>query len=98
EFYKDLWGTIKRGDIWMGEIKNKAKDGSYYGVQTTIVPLLDANKKPYQYLSFRLDITEPQFAEERRVESEQLFQLVADNFPNGSISLIVLSWMVMLSA
>lgn len=98
EFYKDLWGTIKRGDIWMGEIKNKAKDGSYYWVQTTIVPLLDANKKPYQYLSFRLDITEQKFAEERRVESEQLFQLVADNFPNGSISLIDLNLKVLFSA
>ena len=54
DFYKDLWRTIKRGDVWMGEIKNKAKDGSYYWVQTTIVPMLDAQQKPFQYLSFRL--------------------------------------------
>lgn len=88
DFYKDLWRTIKRGDVWMGEIKNKAKDGSYYWVQTTIVPMLDAQQKPFQYLSFRLDITEQKLAEEQRAESERRLRLVAENFPNGSISLI----------
>src|SRR5690554_5654556 len=88
DFYRDLWRTIKRGEVWMGEIKNKAKDGSYYWVQTTIVPMLDAEQKPYQYLSFRLDITEQKLAEEQRAESEQRLRLVAENFPNGSISLI----------
>lgn len=88
DFYKDLWRTIKKGDVWIGQIKNKAKDGSYYWVQTTIVPMVDAGQNPYQYLSFRLDITEQKFAEEQRVESENRLRLVADNFPNGSISLI----------
>jgi PAS domain S-box-containing protein len=88
DFYKDLWRTIKKGDVWMGQIKNKAKDGSYYWVQTTIVPMLDAEQKPFQYLSFRLDITEQKLAEEQRAESEKRLRLVADNFPNGSISLI----------
>lgn len=87
-FYKDLWRTIKRGDVWMGQIKNKAKDGSYYWVQTTIVPMLDAEQRPYQYLSFRLDISEQKIAEEQRAESENRLRIVAENFPNGSISLI----------
>lgn len=88
DFYKDLWRTIKRGDVWMGQIKNQAKDGSYYWVQTTIVPMLDAKQEPFQYLSFRLDITEQKLAEEQRAESERRLRLVAENFPNGSISLI----------
>lgn len=88
DFYKDLWNTIGRGDTWMGQIKNRAKDGSYYWVQTTIVPVLDAKQRPYQYLSFRLDITEQKLAEEQRAESENRLRLVAENFPNGSISLI----------
>src|SRR5690606_33138093 len=49
---------------------------------------LDAEQKPYQYLSFRLDITEQKLAEEQRAESEQRLRLVAENFPSGSISLI----------
>jgi PAS domain S-box-containing protein len=88
DFYKHLWKTIRGGGVWMGQIKNKAKDGSYYWVQTTIVPVLNAEQKPYQYLSFRLDITEQKLAEEQRAESESRLRLVAENFPNGSISLI----------
>jgi len=63
-FFKTLWKTIGSGEVWKGEIKNKSKDGSYYWVQTTIVPFLDEKKKPYQYVSFRLDITEAKRFEE----------------------------------
>src|SRR5690606_14678400 len=97
-FYKDLWRTIKRGEVWVGQIKNKTKDGSYYWVQTTIVPVLDEEQRPFQYLSFRLDITEQKLAEEQRAESERRLRLVADNFPNGSISLIDKDLMILFTA
>lgn len=79
DFIKNIWTTIANGKIWKGEMKNKAKDGTIYWVDTTIVPFLGDDGKPYQYVAIRSDITERKNAEEQLHQlNEELDQKVLD--------------------
>ena len=64
-FFRDLWQRITKGEIWQGTICNRSKNGSLYWVDSTIVPLLDEEKIPIQYISIRRDITTQKANESR---------------------------------
>src|SRR6266480_3651427 len=64
DFIRNIWTTIANGNVWQGELRNRAKDGSIYWVATTIIPFVGADGKPFQYTAIRFDITEQRLTEE----------------------------------
>lgn len=78
-FFEEMWKTILHGNVWQGELCNRAKDGSYCWMATTIVPFLDDTGRPCQYVSIRTDITNMKDAENILLrDKEQLEALVQE--------------------
>ena len=74
EFYQEMWNVISQGKVWRGEIKNKAKDGTYYWVKTVIVPFFDNKGSISEYVSIRTDITYHKKIEEQLRSSQEMIK------------------------
>lgn len=77
DFFRNLWSTITKGEIWKGEIRNRAKDGSFYWVDTTIIPFLDEHGSLYQYVAIRTEVTTHKKLEAKM--EEQVAELARSN-------------------
>lgn len=86
-FFKKMWTTISKGTVWNGDIKNTTKFGTSFWVKTTIIPFLDKNGIPVQYIAVRTDITN-----QKRIEKKLIDTLVEireiDNLKNEFASMV----------
>ncbi|GMR08925.1 MAG: hypothetical protein BMS9Abin26_1935 [Gammaproteobacteria bacterium] len=90
-FWAQLWQTILDGRVWHGEVRNKRKDGSYYWLDSTIVPFVDELDKPYQFINISTDITDLKQAENELIEANiKLEQRVSERTSELQIKYIEL--------
>ncbi|MDP3022365.1 MAG: response regulator [Sulfuricurvum sp.] len=85
EYWKEMYHTVSHGAIWHGEVCNVAKNGSYYWVDTTIVPFMDEHKKPVSYIAIRTDITERKAIQDSLSKAMQLQKAI---FENAGVAII----------
>ncbi len=86
EFFGDLWDTIKSGNVWHGEVRSQKKSGEYFWVDSTIVPFVNSEGEPYQYVGIRTDITEHKRLETALFKEKERAQITLESIGDGVVT------------
>jgi len=92
EFFQQMYHTIAKGKVWHGEIKNRAKDGSFYWVDATIVPFLGPDGRPRQYVAIRTDITDRKRENEMRGRFASVVEFSDDAIISKTLDGTISAW------
>ncbi|NMF57609.1 PAS domain-containing protein [Pseudanabaena yagii] len=82
-FFQNMWRTIARGEVWRGEVCNRHKNGSLYWVDTTVVPFINAQGRPFKYLAIRYDITAKKLTQARLQQENNFRQQIVESMAEG---------------
>jgi len=77
--FKEMWQTIQKGDVWQGELENRTKDGHFYYVNSSIIPLHDINGKIVEYLAIREDVSSLVESKKEIEKQNALTNIILDN-------------------
>ncbi|MCW6052728.1 diguanylate cyclase [Lyngbya sp. CCAP 1446/10] len=94
ELIENLLSSVAKNEVWQGEIKNQAKNGSDYWVYASVVPLLDLQGKPCQYLAIGFDITHRKAVEAAQAAANRAkdeFLAIASHEMRSPLS-VILGW------
>ncbi|MFA6920566.1 MAG: PAS domain S-box protein [Gallionella sp.] len=82
-FFREMWRVMECGQVWHGEIRNRRKDGSFYWVESTIVPFMDDLGRPERYISVRTDITARKLMEAQMSEQRAFYERISETMGEG---------------
>ncbi len=91
-FYKELWNTIRSGEVWKGELTNRRKDGSVYTEEMQISPVFDANGEIAGHIAIKRDVTEKRAAEEEQSFLASIVESSEDGIVSYTPEGIIRTW------